>query len=163
MPDEGTAGPSTALRFGRDDKAGSWRSQRGRRLSGRTADPSERTIRFSAAPTALESSPRSISQPFRAGLTFGGRPSRPCILGDSCLVISPSTRRRQVSCAPNDTERCGNYPTQAKRGLEWATPNLVAGMSRLQSPSWTGLQPVRGRPKCPEPWEPRSIFHCYPA
>ena len=55
--------------------------------------------RFSAAPTALGSSSGSISQPFRAGLTFGGRPSGPCIYGDLCRVISPSTCRRQVSCS----------------------------------------------------------------
>jgi hypothetical protein len=55
--------------------------------------------RFSAAPTALGSSSGSISQPFRAGLTFGGRPSGPCIYSDLCRVISPSTGRRQVSCS----------------------------------------------------------------
>jgi hypothetical protein len=37
-----------------------------------------------------------ISQPFRAGLTFGGRPSGPCIHGDLCSVISLFTCRRQV-------------------------------------------------------------------
>jgi hypothetical protein len=37
---------------------------------------------LSAAPTALGSSPGSMSQPFRAGLTFGGRPSGPYIHGD---------------------------------------------------------------------------------
>jgi hypothetical protein len=47
--------------------------------------------RFSAAPTALGSSSGSISQPFRAGLTFGGRPSGPCFYGHLCRVISPST------------------------------------------------------------------------
>src|SRR3984957_8255233 len=31
---------------------------------------------------------RSIPQPFRAGLTFGGRPSGPCIYRDLCGVIS---------------------------------------------------------------------------
>jgi hypothetical protein len=55
--------------------------------------------RFSAAPTALGSSSGSISQPFRAGLTFGGRPSGPCIYGDLCPVISPLTCRRLVSCS----------------------------------------------------------------
>jgi hypothetical protein len=55
--------------------------------------------RLSAAPTALGSSSRSISQPSRAGLTFGGRPSGPCIRGDLCRVISPSTCRKQVSCS----------------------------------------------------------------
>jgi hypothetical protein len=49
--------------------------------------------RFSAAPTALGSSSGSISQPFRAGLTFGGRPSGPCFYGDLCRVISASTCR----------------------------------------------------------------------
>jgi hypothetical protein len=34
---------------------------------------------FSAAPTALDHSSSSTSQPFRAGLTFGSRPSGPCI------------------------------------------------------------------------------------
>src|ERR1700730_5296838 len=48
--------------------------------------------RFSAAPTALGSSSGSISQPFRAGLTFGGRPSGPYIYGDLCRVISLPTR-----------------------------------------------------------------------
>jgi hypothetical protein len=42
------------------------------------------------------SSSGSISQPFRAGLTFGGRPSGPCIQGDFCRVVSPSTWGRQV-------------------------------------------------------------------
>jgi hypothetical protein len=37
---------------------------------------------LSAAPTALGSSSGSVSQPFRAGLTFGGRPSGPYIYGD---------------------------------------------------------------------------------
>src|SRR6266851_9539597 len=55
--------------------------------------------RFSAAPTALGFSSGSISQPFRAGLTFGGRPAGPCIYSDLCCVISPSTCRRQVSCS----------------------------------------------------------------
>ncbi len=54
---------------------------------------------LSAAPTALGSSSGSISQPFRAGLTFGGRPSGPCIYADLCHVISPSTCPGQVSCS----------------------------------------------------------------
>jgi hypothetical protein len=52
---------------------------------------------FGAARTALGSYSGSISQPFRAGLTFGGRPSGPCIYCDLCRVISPSTCRWQVS------------------------------------------------------------------
>jgi hypothetical protein len=69
--------------------------------SGRAED------RLSAAHTALGSSSQSISQPFRAGLTFGGRPSGPCICGDLCPVISPSTCPRQVSCshAPSTASR----------------------------------------------------------
>src|SRR5271168_2790957 len=45
--------------------------------------------RYSAAPTALGSSSGSISQPSRAGLTFGGRPSGPCIHGDLALSFLP--------------------------------------------------------------------------
>ncbi len=55
--------------------------------------------RFSAAPPALRFSSGSISQPFRAGLTFGGRPSRPCICDEVSSVISPSTCRKEVSCS----------------------------------------------------------------
>jgi hypothetical protein len=42
--------------------------------------------RFSVAPTALGIIFDLISQPFRAGLTFGGRPSGPCVHGDFCSV-----------------------------------------------------------------------------
>jgi hypothetical protein len=53
------------------------------------------THRFSAAPTALESSLGSISQPFRAGLTFGIGP--PGLVSMAIAgFISPSACRRQV-------------------------------------------------------------------
>jgi hypothetical protein len=51
-----------------------------------------------AALPALGSWSGSISQPFRAGLTFGGRPSKPGIYCDLCRVISPSTCRGKLSC-----------------------------------------------------------------
>jgi hypothetical protein len=70
-------------------------------------DKGESGRSFSAAPTALGSSSGSISQPFRAGLTFGGRPSRPCIYGDLCRVISPSTCRRQVGCSHGTPGQAG--------------------------------------------------------
>jgi hypothetical protein len=63
--------------------------------------------RFGAAPTALGFSSGSISQPFRAGLTFGGRPSGPCTYGDLCCVISPSTCRRQVACSHGTPGQAG--------------------------------------------------------
>jgi hypothetical protein len=42
---------------------------------------------------------KRISQPFRAGLTFGGRPSGPCTYGDLCPVSSLLTCRRHVGCS----------------------------------------------------------------
>ncbi len=63
----------------------------------------------------------SISQPFRAGLTFGGRPSGPCVHDDFAASFS-LTCRRQVGCSDDKVRRVGpKQPTQAKRGLEWAT------------------------------------------
>jgi hypothetical protein len=57
------------------------------------AGKSTARVTRSAAPTSLGSSWGLISQPFRAGLTFGGRPLRqaqgrlsgPRLWGDSCL------------------------------------------------------------------------------
>ena len=62
--------------------------------------------RFSAAPTALGSSSGSISQPFRAGLTFGGRPSGPCIYGDLAVSFLPQLAAGK-SAARDDKERVG--------------------------------------------------------
>jgi hypothetical protein len=107
-----TADPSATLRSGRDDKGkgngftegGCWTGAFFISLGGPQAHDSyapnvtgRADDGFSAAPTALGPS-GSISQPFRAGLTFGGRPSGPCIHGDLSGVISPSTCRRQLSC-----------------------------------------------------------------
>ncbi len=54
------------------------------------------THRFSAAPNGARIIFGIDSQPFRAGLTFGSRPSGPCIHGDLRLVICPSTCSRRV-------------------------------------------------------------------
>ncbi len=69
-------------------RKGPWKLQIPRLRSYDTAVAGDR---FCAAPTALRSSSGSISQPFRAGLTFGGRPSGPCIYSDLRCVIPPST------------------------------------------------------------------------
>src|ERR1700736_7049789 len=62
----------------------------------------ERTIGLvSAAPTALGSSSGSISQPFRAGLTFGGRPSGPYIYGNLCRLPT----RLSESAAPRNDKK----------------------------------------------------------
>jgi hypothetical protein len=72
--------------------------------------------RSGAAPTALGFSSGSISQPFRAGLTFGGRPSGPYVYGDLCRVISLPTRLSE-SAAP--TARRGRRDDKRRAVLPW--------------------------------------------
>src|SRR5271163_4017393 len=87
---------------------------------------------FSAAPTALGSSSILVSQPFRAGLTFGTRPSGPCIHGAFCRVFSPSICCRQVEMLLMTRRTVGvrNNPTQAKRRLE-GHPKLFLRVRQL--------------------------------
>ena len=108
----------------------------------RQVTPLLMTHRFSAAPTALDHV-RPISQPFRAGLTFGSRPFGPCIHGILGRVISLSTCRRQVEVLgmtkgrvalplgvmmivePQISTRALLYPLSSRakpRDLEFSTP-----------------------------------------
>jgi hypothetical protein len=70
--------------------------------------------RFSAAPTALGSSSGSISQPFRAGLTFGGRPSGPCIMAIFAVSFLPQLDAGK-SAARDDKGRA-NVPWKVVAG-----------------------------------------------
>ena len=65
----------------------------------------------------------SISQPFRAGLTFGPRPSGPCIHGD-LAVISPSACLRQICCP-------GSQRVGGRFGVGLLLDGATAGPLRL--------------------------------
>ncbi len=73
-----------------------WLPAGGLAFAGRESNPLDRYERFPVTYIPFPF-PRFILT--LAGLTFGGRPSGPCIHGDFCRVISLSTCRRQVDCS----------------------------------------------------------------
>ena len=82
-----------------------------------------------AAPTALTSSSRFDPQPFRAGLTFGGRPSGPRIHGD--LAVSFLSR---LATGKSVAPICV-IPTE-RRDLRFRRPPWKPGLPLLANSSF---------------------------
>jgi hypothetical protein len=87
---------------------------------------------LSTAPTALASFSGSISQPFRAALTFGGRPSGPCINCNLCRVMFPQLVAGKSPAPAARRDRRGKGMTKERVIAAW---RVIAGQKALFNPS----------------------------
>jgi len=135
---------------------------RGRRGCGRPAPGGRRTGPYRRCKTQRDQSPHWGRRPSPALPPARCTPDREAEAGQSARWAEcgrwSTARRTTPSCIPL-------FPQLPRR---LATRTLTRGRPSPQKtssrgPSRPSLHPVRGRPNCPEPWEPRSVFHCHPA